>query len=70
METLNWYIDHEEFDQIRHNMEPYQELDSTTQTGIGRDRNDMRVKSLKKWWISRGGEPKQSKPVEQPAPVP
>ncbi len=48
VETLNWYIDHEEFDQIRHNMEPYQELDSTTQTGIGRDRNDMRVKTPQK----------------------
>ena len=25
VETLNWYIDPEEFEQIRHNMEPFKE---------------------------------------------
>ena len=28
VETLNWYIDPEEFNLIRRNMEPYQESDS------------------------------------------
>ncbi len=51
-ETLNWYIDAKEFDDIRHNMEPYD-----PKRDLGRDRNAMRVKSLAQWWRSR--EPKK-----------
>ena len=35
VETLNWYIDPEEFDQIRHNMEPFQ---ASRRHGKGRNR--------------------------------
>jgi hypothetical protein len=56
VETLNWYIDPEEFEQIRHNMEPYTAPNGSTRFGTGRDRNDMRVKSLLEWWSSRGGK--------------
>ena len=56
-ETLNWYIDPQEFELIRHNMEPFSELNPTTKTGTGRDRNDMRVKSLLAWWSSRDCKP-------------
>jgi hypothetical protein len=52
-ETLNWYIDPGEFDLIRQNMEPYNESNSLTNTGTGRDRNNMRFKSLVEWWRSR-----------------
>ena len=55
-ETLNWYIDPDEFELIRHNMEPYQELNHAAKTGMGRDRNDMRVKSLLGWWAGRDGQ--------------
>ena len=51
VETLNWYIDPKEFDQIRHNMGPYDPA-----TDSGRDRNDMRFASLVKWWQGRGGK--------------
>ena len=33
VETLNWYIDPVEFDEIRHNMEPYKEVDAVSKTG-------------------------------------
>jgi hypothetical protein len=63
VETLNWYIDPNEFDQILHNMEPY---DSATDSG--RDRNDLRFISLAKWWQSRGGKVKAGAPRVPPAP--
>jgi hypothetical protein len=53
VETLNWYIDPAEFALIRHNMEPYKEADAVAKTGTGRDRNDLRVKSLLEWWRRR-----------------
>jgi hypothetical protein len=52
-ETLNWYIDQEEFELIRQNMEPYREPNSLSKMGTGRDRNDMRFKSLLEWWHRR-----------------
>jgi hypothetical protein len=52
-ETLNWYIDATEFDSIRHNMEPYKELDAVAKIGTGRDRNDMRLTDVLNWWKSR-----------------
>ena len=53
VETLNWYIDPDEFKQISHNMEPFDENKNT-----GRDRNDMRFMNLAKWWSRRGGKMK------------
>jgi hypothetical protein len=53
VETLNWCIDPEEFEQIRHNIEPLNHM-----ANRGRDRNDMRFKNLAKWWCSRGGRMK------------
>ena len=53
IETLNWYIDPVEFALIRHNMEPYKEVDPVAKTGTGRDRNDLRVQSLLQWWCDR-----------------
>ena len=61
VETLNWYIDAEEFDQIRHNMEPYDPASDS-----GRDRNDMRFISVAKWWQSRGGKLKPGAPRVPP----
>jgi hypothetical protein len=37
-------------------MEPYTAPNGSTRFGTGRDRNDMRVKSLLEWWSSRGGK--------------
>ncbi|MGO9918412.1 MAG: hypothetical protein ACLQIB_27405 [Isosphaeraceae bacterium] len=48
VETLNWYIDARESENIRHNMEPYD-----PKRGVGRDRNALRVKTLQQWWRSR-----------------
>ena len=57
VETLNWCIDPQEFEQIRHNMEPLNQAANT-----GRDRNDMRFQNLAKWWCSRGGSMKTGAP--------
>jgi len=51
VETLNWYIDPAEYDQIERNMDAF---DPATQTG--RERNHLRLERLKQWWRSRGGE--------------
>ena len=61
VETLNWYIDPDEFDQIRHNMEPFNQ-----KTNRGRDRNDMRFMNLAKWWCSQGGKIKPNAPRVPP----
>jgi|GEM_PF-1382191 len=50
VETLNWYIDPIEFEQIEENMEPLNRVKQT-----GRERNHLRLKRLKEWWLSRGG---------------
>lgn len=50
VETLNWYIDPVEFEQIEENMEPLNRIKQT-----GRERNHLRLKRLKEWWTSRGG---------------
>lgn len=50
VETLNWYIDPSESDQIWHNME---RLDPVKQTG--RERNHLRLQSLIEWWNLRQG---------------
>jgi len=50
VETLNWYIDPIEFEQIEENMEPLNRVKQT-----GRERNYLRLKRLKEWWLSRGG---------------
>jgi hypothetical protein len=51
LETLNWYMDPTELDSIRRNMSF-----ETDQGRVGRDRNDLRVRSLVKWWSARGGK--------------
>ena len=48
LETLNWYIDTQEYTKICKNMEP---LSADQQTG--RDRNALRLESVKQWWKSR-----------------
>jgi len=50
VETLNWYIDPIEFEQIEENMEPLNRVKQT-----GRERNHLRLKRLREWWRSRGG---------------
>ncbi|WP_165251314.1 hypothetical protein [Paludisphaera soli] len=50
VETLNWYIDPVEYDQIERNMDRF---DAATQSG--RERNYLRLERLKQWWRSRGG---------------
>ena len=51
LETLNWYMDREEYDDIRANM-GY----DNPKENVGRDRNDLRVLSLIDWWKARGGK--------------
>ena len=47
LETLNWYIDTQEFEKIRKNMcSPDQDKD-------GRLRNALRLEGVKRWWDSR-----------------
>lgn len=50
VETLNWYIDPREHEQIAKNMGKY---DPESQTG--RARNQLRVLSLLDWWRAHGG---------------
>jgi len=57
VETLNWYIDPVEYDQIEQNMNPH---DAERQTG--RERNHLRLQRLQDWWRSRGGAVAQDVP--------
>jgi hypothetical protein len=59
-ETLNWYIDPQECEEVRRGMEPYPEDDGSRQTGAALGRNYLRVKSLSIWWSSRGGKLKEA----------
>ena len=56
VETLNWYVDPHEFEEIRRGMEPYPDDTGPTHRGTAVGRNHLRVQSLSKWWINRGGK--------------
>jgi hypothetical protein len=59
VETLNWYIDPHEFEEVRRGMDPYPEGASSANTTAPVGSNYLRVKSLSKWWSSRGGKVKE-----------
>ncbi|MDB5351398.1 MAG: hypothetical protein JWN86_2645 [Planctomycetota bacterium] len=48
LETLNWYIESQEFDKIQKNMRTLNLGDQT-----GRDRNELRLEGVKTWWDRR-----------------
>jgi hypothetical protein len=50
-ETLNWYMDKQEYDNIRADMG----YENPTKN-VGRDRNDLRVRSVIDWWRTHGGK--------------
>jgi hypothetical protein len=59
VETLNWYIDPHEFEEVRRGMDPYPEGASSANTKTPVGSNYLRMKSLSKWWSSRGGKVKE-----------
>ena len=67
VETLNWYVDPQEFEEVRRGMEPYPEGDGSETTDADLGRNYLRVKSLSTWWSHRGGKlKKREEPRSQP----
>ena len=54
VETLNWYIDPQEFDEVRHGMEPNANSAGARSRKAG-SRNHLRLSSLIRWWNSRRG---------------
>jgi hypothetical protein len=59
VETLNWYIDPLEFEEVRRGMDPYPEDNGSAQTAAAPGRNYSRLKSLSTWWTRRGGKLKK-----------
>jgi hypothetical protein len=59
VETLNWYIDPHEFEEVRRGMDQYPEGASSANTTAPVGSNYLREKSLSKWWSIRGGKVKE-----------